>query len=93
MTETASYSISVRVRRVTVEEGYVKVPVDAWVMNPEPAADGRYRLDGEKVMAEAARRASGLSDWRLEEQTVSVHPIQKAPDGVFDSDGADDAAS
>jgi hypothetical protein len=82
VTDSASYSISVRVQRLTVEEGYVQVPVDGAVMSPEPAADGSYHLDGGKVMAEATRLASDLDTWLLEECTVSIHPIQKAPDGV-----------
>jgi hypothetical protein len=34
VTEPRSYSISVRLRRSTVEEGYVKVPVTGEVMSP-----------------------------------------------------------
>jgi hypothetical protein len=89
VTDSASYSISVRVQRVTIEEAYVKVAVDGSVVRPEPEADGTYRLDGEKVMAEATRLASHVDDWRVEELTVSVHPIQKAPDGLVDADGPD----
>lgn len=85
MTEPRSYSISVRVRRVTVEEGYLRVPVDASVMRPEPAADGSYRLDTDKLWAEARRLAGELTDWSVEEQSVDIHPIQKAPPGVLDS--------
>src|SRR5439155_21257033 len=82
VTEPASYSISVRVRRVTVEDGFVKVPVTDAVMNAEPTADGKYRLDGAKVMDEAARLAAHLAEWRVEEQDVSIHPIQQPPDDV-----------
>lgn len=89
MTEPASYSIAVRVRRVTAEEGYVRVPVDASVMNPEPEADGTYRLDGEKVMVRALQLAAEPTEWRLEEQSLSIHPSQKAPDGVVDPAGTD----
>jgi hypothetical protein len=93
VTELASYSISVRVRRVTIEEVYVKVPVDSSVMNPEPDADGSHRLDGGKVMAEATRLATHLAEWHVEEQSVSIHPIQKAPDGVFDAGKSDNTGS
>ena len=84
VTEPRSYSISVRLRRSTVEEGYVKVPVTGEVMSP-PEADGTLRLDTDKLFAEAVRLGGELSEWIIEETTIEVHPIQKAPPGVFDA--------
>ncbi|GAA5191625.1 hypothetical protein GCM10023322_49400 [Rugosimonospora acidiphila] len=85
MTEPVSYSISVRLRRVTAEEGYVSVPVTDAVMSPEPDQDGNLHLDPEKLWAEAIRLGSRLDTWRIEERDVTPHPIQKAPEGVFES--------
>jgi hypothetical protein len=48
-----TYSISVRLQRITTEEAYLSVPVDEAIMQDEPAADGRYRIDPGKLWAEA----------------------------------------
>jgi hypothetical protein len=74
-----SYSISVRVQRVTTEDAYVQVPVNSTVMNVEPEPDGTYHLDTEKVWAEAVRLGVEVTRWRLESQDVTVHPVQQAP--------------
>jgi hypothetical protein len=75
-----SYSISVRLRRVTMEEGYVSVPVTDAIMQREIQADGTYRIDPDKLVAEAARLGAELTDWQVEEQQISMHPVQKAPE-------------
>ena len=79
--DMTSYSISVRLQRTTVEESYVSVPVTDAVMQEEPAEDGSYRIDTEKLFAAAVELGSE-ADWLSEEQRVVVHPIQKAPDSV-----------
>lgn len=75
------YSISVRLRRVISQEGYVLVPVDDAVMQAIPDADGTYRLDPDKVFAEAVRLGESLDTWQAEEEQIIVHPIQKSPPG------------
>jgi hypothetical protein len=75
-----TYSISVRLRRVTTEDGFVSVPVTQAVMQAHAEPDGTQRLDAEKVFAEAVRLGVELPDWNTEELQVSVHPIQQAPD-------------
>lgn len=65
-----------RVQRTTVEQAYVSVPVTDAVMQDEPAADGSYRLDGEKLFAAAVELGRGVATWQLEEREVAVHPIQ-----------------
>lgn len=80
MSAAMSYSISVRLRRVISEEGYVSVPVDDTVMRASPEPDGMYRLDPEKVFEEAIRLGASLDTWRVEEHQITVHPIQKAPE-------------
>jgi hypothetical protein len=83
MTTSPGYSISVRLRRTVHEEAFVSVPVTAEVMRPEPDEDGRYRLDTEKLFAEAVRMGIEGGDWQVEATEVEVHPIQMAPPGVF----------
>ena len=75
----ASYSISVRLRRTTTEEAYLSVPVDGAIMQDQPTVDGSYRIDPEKLWAEAIRLAEASGDWMTEAREVSPHPIQKAP--------------
>jgi hypothetical protein len=82
MTELSSYSISVRLCRITTEEAYVSVPVTEALMQSEPDADGAFHLDDAKVVAEAVAMGSRLSSWQVEEQDIQPHPIQKAPPHV-----------
>jgi hypothetical protein len=76
----ATYSIVVRVRRVTSEDAYVRVPVTDAVVAADLDADGHQHLDGDKVMAEARRLAqTGVAAWQVEEQEVDLHPVQNTP--------------
>jgi hypothetical protein len=90
-----TFSISVRLQRITTEEYYVSVPVTGAVMADQPDADGNYHLDSAKVFDAAVELGrSASAEWVLESQEVLSHPIQKAPDAVqqelderFGSDG------
>ncbi|MFC5006626.1 hypothetical protein ACFPIJ_53495 [Dactylosporangium cerinum] len=76
----ATYSIVVRVRRVTTEDAYIRVPVTDAVVAAELDADGHRHLDGGKVMAEARRLAeTGAGAWQVQEQAVDLHPVQNTP--------------
>lgn len=77
-----TYSISVRLRRITTEDTYLSVPVDETIMQDEPASDGSFRIDADKLWAEAIRAAGSSAQWALEEQQVTPHPIQQAPPEV-----------
>ena len=81
MAEPKTYSISVRLRRTTVESAFVKVPVNADAMQPTPDQDGKFRLDPEKVMEVAVNLGAQKStQWIVEgEPIVEPHPIQVAP--------------
>jgi hypothetical protein len=75
----ATYSISLRLRRITVEYAYVNVPVVGDVVKPDEQGVGR--IDG----AELTRRAVEMGQrsevaWYREEQRVEPHPLQKAPE-------------
>jgi hypothetical protein len=74
-----TYSIAVRLQRCTTEEVYLSVPVDAAIMQDEPAADGSSRIDPGKLWAEAIRLADQSANWTIEDRRVIPHPIQKAP--------------
>jgi hypothetical protein len=75
----ATYSISVRLQRTTTEETYLSVPVDAAIMQDEPAPDGGYRIDPGKLWTAAIRLAEQSAAWTVEDRQVTAHPIQKAP--------------
>lgn len=75
----ASYSISLRLRRITVEYAYVNVPVVGDVVKPDEQGLGRIDV------AELTRRAIEMGQrpevaWYREEQRVEPHPLQKAPE-------------
>ncbi|MFD8480462.1 hypothetical protein [Kitasatospora sp. NPDC059673] len=77
----ASYSISVRLQRTTVEEAYVSVPVTDAMMRDEPNEDGSYGIDVTEFYA-AALQLGAAAEWLPEDRSVVVHPIQKAPDHI-----------
>ncbi|HEX3785491.1 MAG TPA: hypothetical protein VHX38_38055 [Pseudonocardiaceae bacterium] len=81
-----AYSISVRLRRTTVEERYVSVPVTDAVLRDEPDEDDTTRLDGKKVFAAAIELGADDTDWLPENQEIVVHPIQQPPPGLPRSD-------
>jgi hypothetical protein len=76
-----TYSISIRLRRTTHEETFVSVPVTDAVKQDTPDEQGRFFLDGRKVMEAAVRLAVDRNTaWRLEgEPIVEPHPVQTAP--------------
>ena len=81
MAENRTYSISIRLRRTTYEESFVLVPVTDAVRQDTPDKQGRFFLDGNKVMEAAVRLgADPATRWRTEGQpTVELHPVQVAP--------------
>lgn len=76
----ATYSISVRLQRVTIEECYVSAPVTVAVLADGLGEDGQRHVDGRKLADEAIAMAGETSHWLIEERKITVHPIQKAPD-------------
>lgn len=75
-----THSISMRLRRTTVEERYVRVPVTDAVMRRDPSGDGSARLDVNSVLETAVRMGGDDDGWIREERYVEAHPVQKAPD-------------
>jgi hypothetical protein len=81
MAEKPSYSISIRLRRTIYQEAFVSVPVDDAVKQDAPDAQGRFSLDGDKVMSVAARLGKNpTTHWITEgDPVIEVHPVQTAP--------------
>ena len=75
----ATYSISMRLRRVTVEYAYVNVPVAGDLIKSDEQGVGRIdvTLMTRKVV-EMGQEPEVV--WYREEQRLEPHPIQKAPE-------------
>jgi hypothetical protein len=75
----ATYSVSLRLRRTTVEYAYVSVPVADDLVRPDD--QGVNRIDVE-AMTRWAIDMGGRPEvvWYREEQRVEPHPLQKAPE-------------
>jgi hypothetical protein len=76
--EDRIYSISLRLRRVTYEYAFVKVPVTDAVIDQQP--DGSGRLNGKRVFdvgVELGRSSEVV--WYPEEQSIEPHPLQTPP--------------
>jgi hypothetical protein len=80
--EPRTYSVSVRLQRLTSEECHVSVPVTEAVMQDEPGADGMLYLDSRKIFEAAILLGQESGAWAIRNQDVQVHPIQKAPDHI-----------
>jgi hypothetical protein len=75
----ATYSVSWRLRRITVEYAYVSVFVGDDMVKPDEQGVGRIDVQA------MTRRAVALGYqpevvWYREEQRVEPHPLQKAPE-------------
>jgi len=84
MAEPKSYSISMRLRRVTVEEAFVSVPLNEEVLEPAVEGLAHRHVDGEKVVKVALELGRHPKTcWILEGQPViEPHPIQMPPPSV-----------
>ncbi len=74
-------SISMRLRRTTVEYAFVSVPLDGNMMEPHPEDVTKRRVNTEKVV-EYAKRMGIETDvlWVHEaEPLIELHPWQTAP--------------
>lgn len=73
---TKTYSVSLRLRRVTYEDAYVSVPVTDAVLRTDN--DGQQKLDGQGVFDEGIRMSSDPRvEWRVESSEIEVHPSQR----------------
>ena len=81
MPENPSFSISIRLRRTMHEEAFVSVPVTDEIKQDTPDEQGRFSLDGKKVMDAAIRLGAAQGTrWIVDgEPVIELHPIQTAP--------------
>lgn len=81
MSEKRTYSISIRLRRTSVEEAFVSVPVEPQIMHSQPDEKGSFHIDPDKVVAQAVLLGRDPATvWTLETQPmIEPHPIQMAP--------------
>ena len=85
--EPQTYSIALRLRRVTFEDAYVSVLVTDAIMQKKE--DGSFGLDVDAFIAEAMRMGSDPRvEWKIESTEIEPHPVQgPKPDdrSYFDS--------
>ena len=82
-----TYSISVRLQRLTTEYAYVRVPVTGDIMAVDPSGgvaldeNGNAHIDPQRMVQRAVElaRSPGVT-WYQEQQQVQLHPLQKAPE-------------
>jgi len=76
-----TFSIALRLRRVTYEDAYIAVPVTDAVVRPKP--DGSMGVDPEALFAEGIRIGQDSRvEWQVESSKTEAHPIQQAaPEG------------
>jgi hypothetical protein len=74
-----TYSVALRLQRVTVEYAYVSVPVTSDIVTEHE--DGTARIDPTKLVQQAVEigSASGVK-WHQESVDVQPHPMQKPPE-------------
>jgi hypothetical protein len=69
--EAESYSISVRLRRTTLEYAFVSVPVDEQIWEQHSDEPKKQRVNADKVVETAKRMGS--------DPVIEPHPWQIAP--------------
>ena len=81
MEEKKTYSISVRLRRTTLEYAFVSVPVDERIWEQHPDDPKKSHVNGARVMEIAKEMGSDPTVlWAREgEPLIEPHPWQTAP--------------
>ena len=76
-----TYSISLRIQRVTYEDAYLSIPVTELITSEKE--DGSIGIDFDKLVQEAIKISSDERvDWQMEKGTIGAHEIQnQAPEG------------
>lgn len=77
-----SYSLSIRLQRITKEFTHVSVPITPEILQPTADAPNNYRINREKLLRAAINL--GLDPrvkWSLDgEAVITAHPLQTAPE-------------
>lgn len=87
-----TYSVQLRIRRVTYEDAYVAVPVTTKITKER--ADGTFGIIAEALLAEGLRLSEDPRvEWVLESRANEPHPVQiampserKQFDGFYEGD-------
>ena len=70
-----TYSIAIRLRRVTYEDAYLSVPLNNTITKENE--DGSHGIDFEKFVAEAIKLSTDSKvEWKVETVHLEPHPIQ-----------------
>lgn len=79
--ERETYSVMLRLQRITYEDAYVAVPVTESIMSKKE--DGTLGIDADALVAEALRISEDERvEWQVESVEVMPHPTQgPKPDG------------
>lgn len=73
-----TYSIQLRVKRTTIEDAYVSVPVTQDIMKPQPDEKGNYSIDFDAFVKKGLDLATNLHvDWKVEQTSTTVHDVQQ----------------
>lgn len=75
MSDMHTYSIQLRIKRTTVEDAFVSVPVTSSMMKEKE--DGNLGIDGDKLLEQALKlgKESGV-EWKVEDVTIEPHGLQ-----------------
>jgi hypothetical protein len=79
--EPKTYCISLRVRRVVVQDAYISVPLNAAITMKRE--DGTGGIDTDAFMREGMRLAEDPGfEWQVESSVIEPHPgQQRRPEG------------
>jgi hypothetical protein len=79
--EKKTYSISMRLRRTTVEYAFVSVPLEGDLWEPHPDESGKLRINTQKVaeIAKLMGAEDGVLWARESDALIELHPWQIPP--------------
>ena len=85
--DNETYSVVLRVQRITYEDAYVSVPLTSDVTKEND--DGSVEIDFELFSAEAIRISKDKKvEWQVESCETAPHPMQQPkPEARFQFDG------
>jgi hypothetical protein len=73
--KSQSVSIMLRIRRTTVEDAFVAIPVTDAIMKMQP--DGNYGMDPDAFTSEVIRISNDERvEWKVESTQIEPHQIQ-----------------
>jgi hypothetical protein len=74
-TENKTFSIAIRLRRITYEDSYLSIPLTSAITKENE--DGSHGVDFEKFVTEAIKLGQDSKvEWKVETINLEPHPIQ-----------------